>query len=122
MGKRVGAHVAAYLIANNLTPDDVVGKVVMHKCDNRACVNPEHLGLGTQSDNILDGYQKGRIGQGEQLRKRNLKLSNADVASIKSRLVKGRGGNCKELAAEFGVHWMYILQVAKGYHDGRKRD
>lgn len=78
--------------------------------------------LGTQSDNILDGYQKGRIWQGEQLRKRNLKLSNADVASIKSRLVKGRGGNCKELAAEFGVHWMYILQVAKGYHDGRKRD
>ena len=122
MGKRVGAHVAAYLLANNLTPDDVAGKVVMHKCDNRACVNPEHLELGTQSDNILDGYQKGRIGQGEQLRKRNLKLSAEDVDAIKRRLVKGRGGNCKELAAEFGVHWMYILQIAKGYHDGRKRD
>ena len=122
MGKRVGAHVAAYLLANNLTPDDVVDKVVMHKCDNRACVNPEHLQLGTQSENILDGIAKGRIQAGERLRKMNLKLSAADVVAIKSRLVKGRGGNCKELAAEFGVHWMYILQVAKGYHDGRKRD
>lgn len=122
MGKRVGAHVAAYLLANNLTPDYVVGKVVMHKCDNHACVNPEHLQLGTQSENILDGVAKGRIQAGERLRKRNLKLSAADVAAIKSRLVKGRGGNCKELAAEFGVNWMYVLQVAKGYHDGRKRD
>lgn len=121
LGKRVGAHVAAYLKAHDLKPDDIVGKVVMHECDNRACVNPEHLVLGTQSENILDAYSKGRVHHKENLRRSQLKLTCDDVSGIKRRLVKGHGGNCKDLAVEFGVHWQYILQVAKGYHDARKR-
>ena len=36
------------------------GMVVMHTCDNRACFNPQHLRLGTQSDNIRDCVSKGR--------------------------------------------------------------
>lgn len=35
-------------------------KVVMHKCDNRRCINPEHLVGGTQQENIIDMHKKGR--------------------------------------------------------------
>jgi len=40
------------------------GMVIMHTCDNRACFNPEHLVLGTQSANIQDAYNKNRMPQG----------------------------------------------------------
>ena len=38
----------------------IVGKVVMHLCDNPPCVNPEHLRIGTQKDNMSDARDKGR--------------------------------------------------------------
>lgn len=37
------------------------GKVVMHICDNPICVNPEHLTLGTQKENLYDAIKKGRL-------------------------------------------------------------
>ena len=119
MGRKVGAHVAAYCKANNLTPEDVKGKVVMHSCDNRLCVNPEHLSLGTQSQNIKDAVNKRRTPQMRGVQSR--KLTHAAIEDIKQRLVKGSGGNVKQLASEFGVHWQYILQVARGMHDHRER-
>lgn len=41
------------------------GLFVLHKCDNPACINPEHLFLGTQKDNMNDKQQKGRVPHGE---------------------------------------------------------
>lgn len=53
----VNAHRMAWELHNGPIP---VGAYVLHQCDNRRCVRPEHLFLGTQKDNMVDMSMKGR--------------------------------------------------------------
>ena len=55
--KTIGSHRMAYLLTYGEIPD---GLLVLHKCDNPPCVNPEHLFLGTHQDNRDDMLKKGR--------------------------------------------------------------
>ncbi len=55
--KYCGAHRASWLIYNGEIPD---GMLVCHHCDTPACVNPVHLWIGTQSENLKDSVRKGR--------------------------------------------------------------
>lgn len=55
----IGAHRIAYALANGLdVPPELC---VLHRCDNRKCVRPSHLFLGTHKDNMRDMQQKGRV-------------------------------------------------------------
>lgn len=64
-----GAHVIAWEKANGRRVPS--GLYVMHRCDVKLCVNPEHLVLGTPSDNVQDMVAKGRQRTGWQKRTRN---------------------------------------------------
>lgn len=55
--KRTAAHRYFYTLYNADIPE---GLDVLHSCDNPSCVNPEHLRVGTHSENMLEAYRKGR--------------------------------------------------------------
>jgi len=78
------------------------GLCVLHHCDNRKCVNPDHLFLGTQYDNMQDMIEKGRkrptYGSGHGMSK----LTEEQVIEIRSRMRCG-GDLQKNLAVEFGI-------------------
>lgn len=62
-GKKLSAHRVSWQLHNGEIPE---GMHVLHKCDNRRCVNPEHLFVGTHQDNMKDRSQKGRAARPPQ--------------------------------------------------------
>lgn len=77
-GHRIYTHRLAWLIAVGPIPEKMH---VLHKCDNRCCVNPNHLFLGTQLDNVHDAVKKGRHPKGES--NGQAKLTENDVLTIR---------------------------------------
>ena len=74
---------------------------VLHSCDNRSCVNPDHLFLGTQAENVHDMIIKGRARHARGERNGKAKLTARDVRRI--RLLAAGGVVYGQLASRFGV-------------------
>ena len=72
--KMLSAHRIAYILAKGEIP---AGLVVRHTCDNPACCNPDHLILGTHTDNMADMLERKRQAKGEQHGKCKLTVKQA---------------------------------------------
>ena len=81
-GRRHGPTIKAHRVALILAGRDVEGLVACHRCDNPPCVNPAHLFLGTQKQNVADMHAKGRGNHGT--RNGASKLSEPDIALIRA--------------------------------------
>lgn len=87
------------------------GMVIRHACDNRRCVNPAHLLVGTQKDNMADCMQRGRVAKGE--RNSQAKLTQNQVRQIR-RLCNECGWKYVDLAAKFDVSINAIYRIVQG--------
>lgn len=108
-GKIVRAHRLSYVMHKGEF-DEVLS--VCHTCDNPPCVNPDHLFLGTRSDNMQDCSAKGRT-RGNNYRGEDhhqAKLNDESVVWIRTAYAKG-GTSLNQLAREFGVSKRSILNI-----------
>jgi len=107
------AHRIAWELFNGGIPS---GLCVLHKCDNRVCVRPDHLFLGTHKDNTQDCIQKGRFKAAPHFNGENhpaSKLTAEAVNRIRNEYVRGSGA---VLAKEFGVSQQTVSAIICGTH------
>lgn len=102
------AHRISYSIAH---PGEEMN-FICHKCDNRKCVNPDHLFNGTPADNMHDMRDKGRAARGE--RHAQSRLTESDVIAIRRRYIwKSRQHGIVAIAKDYGVSFFAIHQVLR---------
>jgi hypothetical protein len=94
-GKVLDAHRVAYEFFNGPIPD---GKSVLHSCDVKCCVNPHHLFLGTQTENLRDMTEKGRRSCGRGEGHGSAKLTAQQIKEIIS-----NSRTHREIAVFYGV-------------------
>jgi hypothetical protein len=121
-GKTYGAHRVAFVMAYGYDPR---GKKLLHSCDNTLCVNPRHLIVGSQGDNVDDMLVKNRHAYGNRNGARRhpervargersgaAKLCDADVQRIRE--LRAGGMSVTELASRWGVDKSTISRLTTG--------
>lgn len=108
--RSVLAHRASYEQHKGIIPP---GLFVCHSCDNRRCINPDHLWVGTQFDNVADALAKGRLADVSGERNPRAKLTARQVYQI--RRAAARGEVKAHLARRYGVTKTLITKIVKNH-------
>lgn len=101
------SHRLSYFIHFGHIPED---KHVLHRCDNRKCVNPLHLFLGDQASNMADCAAKRRNAHGT--RSPLSKITEQQLAEI--RRLSESGCTCKYISNKYNLHYNTIYKILKG--------
>lgn len=111
--QKIDAHVVAWRTANSGKPVPV-GQLVRHKCNNRQCVNPDHLHLGTHSDNMKDAVKNG----GNEIRPRGEEHPNAVLSEPLVRAIRWMSESHNigpaEIGRMIGVDRSTVAKVIRG--------
>lgn len=105
----VYAHRYAWELTYGPVPE---GKRVRHRCDRGSCVNPDHLVLGTQKDNVQDAIDRKRFNPSRGEWNPCSKLTDAQVIEIRER--RAAGETLRALAEEFGCSEGNIMDIVRG--------
>jgi hypothetical protein len=109
-GKHVLAHRASYTLHVGPIPD---GAHIMHRCDNRLCVRPDHLVPGSQADNMADMVAKGRDNPRRGETAGRAKVTDKQVREIRS-LTIPRGTYYRDLAPKYGITPTQFGRIRRG--------
>lgn len=116
-GKRICTrlHRLVYCQHNNVSLESIAGLVVRHTCDNPRCVNPEHLIIGTQLDNIADRCKRGRTVVPHGATHHNATLTDEQCEWIRQHHeVRHPEYNAAALSRRFGISATAIRNIARG--------
>lgn len=106
-----GTNKLAHRVAFELFVGPVGELHVLHRCDNPSCVNPSHLFLGTNADNVADKVAKGRTLSSVGVLNGHARLTQSDVLEI--RKAHAGGEQRSEIARRFGIVPAYVNQISK---------
>lgn len=112
--RTVTGHRVAWEMAHGPIP---AGMSVLHRCDTPACVNPDHLFLGTYKDNFNDMRAKGRAVFVRGLKNGKCRLSPEQVKAIRA-----DGRSSYKIAAEYGIDPSYAWRIKSGERRPRLAD
>ena len=107
---KICAHRFSYKIFKGSIPS---GKLVLHKCDNRQCVNPDHLFIGTQKDNILDMVKKGRRVHSSRVGENNGRTVLKEKDIVKIRKDYKSGVSVKNICKSYKLSETQIYRIIK---------
>lgn len=109
-GKLVRVHREVWKREN---PEQEITGVIMHSCDNPACINPKHLSHGTQAENVADMVAKGRRVTVKGSKQHDAKLKESDIPIIRE-MLKDPKMLLYKIAEHFGVSETMIRNIRKG--------
>lgn len=115
VGDNVTAHRVSYVWANSKEiPKD---RFVCHKCDNKRCVNPEHLYIGSRSDNAKDFHQRHPNAHlfkewGKKLGMKSKVLSDSVITHVF--FLRDNGLTYREIGDSLGINFRTAFNIVKG--------